>query len=592
MSFEPPPLPPPPLFGLERGHEESKKKCSLFPSLPLDHFSTLNKKKQFAEDEDDDEVDEAEAMEIYGGPVPGFGDGAAAEAAASAAAKVPVPPSSSGGVIRHPHANKFLEYVKARRVVTFKRLSEPKEAGFELELSGEMSYDDVTNALAAALRERAEKQAEEEEAEEPAEPKEKKKSSDGGGNSSASPPPPVDGDHVRLTQHNGYTGGPKPGPVRHRGVATLDAALVHYQTPSTTLYYEVIDMPLPQLELLKPLRVEWFPAGGVPVSHTLMLPRAATVADALRELAAKVGDDASPERRPFGLRLVEIYCSKIFKVFDPTDRVDTINDCYWTLRAEPVEEDEVVSFLSFFVFRRLFFFFSFSLSSLFFTFSLTILHPKTHSFSRQLFSSSSSSSTQEPLPADARMVHVYHFSVDAAAAPAVGAPMLAALSAGSAAATASPAAPAPAALLGPAAGGPASPHGDPFFVRVGDRETLADVKPRIRARLRGAGVAPASGGGGGGDGKKAATANAISDKEWASWKFAVCFANRSPEYLADDDVISSRLPAKQARGCNQGNDTSFLGLEHAAGAGGGRARGAARRGGGGGGGFEKAIKIH
>ena len=57
-------------------------------------------------------------------------------------------------------------------------------------------------------------------------------------------------------------------------------------------------------------------------------------------------------------------------------------------------------------------------------------------------------------------------------------------------------------------------------------------------------------------------------------------------------MISDRLPAKQPRGFNQGNDTCFLGLEHAAGAGGGRARGAARRGGGGGGGFEKAIKIH
>jgi len=84
----------------------------------------------------------------------------------------------------------------------------------------------------------------------------------------------------------------------------------------------------------------------------------------------------------------------------------------------------------------------------------------------------------------------------------------------------------------------------------------------------------------------------VSDKEWASWKFAVCFANRAPEYLEDSDVVSERLPAKQARGCNQGNDTCYLGLEHTAGAGGGRARGAARRGGGGGGGgFEKAIKI-
>ena len=196
------------------------------------------------------------------------------------------------------------------------------------------------------------------------------------------------------------------------------------------------------------------------------------------------------------------------------------------------------------------------------------------------------------------MVHVYHFSVDAAAAaPAAPAALAAVASAAASAAggAASPAAPpAPAPLLGPTAGGPASPHGDPFFVRIADHETLADVKPRIRARLRGAsGASGGSGGSGtGGNGKRKDTSG-VSDKEWASWKFALCFgSNRAPEYLEDGDVISARLPAKQARGCNQGNDTCFLGLEHAAGAGGGRARGAARRGAGGGGGFEKAIKIH
>lgn len=277
--------------------------------------------------------------------------GASAPPSASAAPSAAASGAAASTVVRHPHANKFLEYVKARRVVTFKRLSEPKEPGFELELSGEMGYDEVTAALAAALRARAAEGEQEGGGEGKGDEDKKKRSGDGNTTSSSAPPPlpppPIDGDHVRLTQHNGYTGGPKPSPVRHRGVATLDAALVHYQTPSTTLYYEVLDMPLPQLELLKPLRVEWFPAGGSPATHTLMLPREATVGDALSELALKVGDDAGHERRPHGLRLVEIYCSRIFKVFDAADRVDTINDCYWTLRAEPVEEDEVVRVESF-----------------------------------------------------------------------------------------------------------------------------------------------------------------------------------------------------------------------------------------------------
>jgi ubiquitin carboxyl-terminal hydrolase 7 len=45
--------------------------------------------------------------------------------------------------LRHPHADVYLRYIQHRRMVHFKRLEDPKEEGFTLELHKEMDYDQV-----------------------------------------------------------------------------------------------------------------------------------------------------------------------------------------------------------------------------------------------------------------------------------------------------------------------------------------------------------------------------------------------------------------------------------------------------------------
>lgn len=45
---------------------------------------------------------------------------------------------------RSTAALSYLDYVRQRRRVTFKRLEEPKEDGFVLELRQESSYDEVS----------------------------------------------------------------------------------------------------------------------------------------------------------------------------------------------------------------------------------------------------------------------------------------------------------------------------------------------------------------------------------------------------------------------------------------------------------------
>lgn len=273
--------------------------------------------------------------------------------------------------------------------------------------------------------------------------------------------------------------------------------------PDGVLYYEVLDMPLPALERLKPLRLEWLPPGGPAQTHTVRVPKEATVADALAALAAAVGPAAAGAKA--GLRLLEIFSHRVYKVFAPTDRVADINDAYWTLRAEPVEEDEA----------------------------------------------------EEALGGTGRIVMVCHFSVAGGGGGAAP---------GAAAAPAGAGSPPPPATTAPVSTGAVTTHGDPFFLRIDDGESLAAIKPRLRARLRAA----------------------VPDAEWASWRFASVAHLRPPEPLADGDEVSARF-GKQARGVSQGAEPIYLGLEHAD-------RGPRRRAGTGGGAgaglMERAVKIY
>ena len=88
---------------------------------------------------------------------------------------------------------------------------------------------------------------------------------------------------LRLTSHNCYSQQPKPQPIKYRGVDRLSDMLVHYNQvisvkfsefiissyyrmqvfllnffllqTSDILYYEVLDIPLPELQGLKTLKV-------------------------------------------------------------------------------------------------------------------------------------------------------------------------------------------------------------------------------------------------------------------------------------------------------------------------------------------------
>ncbi|KAF7815408.1 ubiquitin carboxyl-terminal hydrolase 12-like isoform X1 [Senna tora] len=72
------------------------------------------------------------------------------------------------------------------------------------------------------------------------------------------------------------------------------------------------------------------------VIHTIRLPKQSTVGDVLDDLKTKV-ELSHPNAE---LRLLEISYHKIYKVFPPNEKIENINDQYWTLRAEEIPEEE------------------------------------------------------------------------------------------------------------------------------------------------------------------------------------------------------------------------------------------------------------
>ncbi|KAF4369042.1 hypothetical protein F8388_013371 [Cannabis sativa] len=160
------------------------------------------------------------------------------------------------------------------QIVHFRALERPKEDDFCLELSKIHSYDDVVERVARQIG-------------------------------------LDDPSKIRLTAHNCYSQQPKPQPIKYRGVEHLSDMLVHYNQTSDILYYEVLDIPLPELQGLKNLKVAFHHATkDEVVIHNIRLPKQSTVGDVINELKTKV-ELSRPDAE---LRLLEVFYHKIYKI--------------------------------------------------------------------------------------------------------------------------------------------------------------------------------------------------------------------------------------------------------------------------------------
>ncbi|PWA13596.1 TRAF-like protein [Artemisia annua] len=72
------------------------------------------------------------------------------------------------------------------------------------------------------------------------------------------------------------------------------------------------------------------------VTHTISLPKQSTVADMINDLKTKV----ELSHKDAELRLVEVFYNKIYKIFQLNEKIENINDQYWTIRAEEIPEEQ------------------------------------------------------------------------------------------------------------------------------------------------------------------------------------------------------------------------------------------------------------
>ncbi|KAL7198012.1 hypothetical protein ACSBR2_020518 [Camellia fascicularis] len=114
---------------------------------------------------------------------------------------------------------------------------------------------------------------------------------------------------------------------------SLNPGVCFYFLLPIFLYYEVLDIPLPELQCLKTLKVAFHHATkDEVVIHNIRLPRQSTVGDVLDELKTKA-ELSHPDAE---LRLLEVFYHKIYKIFPLNEKNENIKDQYWTLWAEEV----------------------------------------------------------------------------------------------------------------------------------------------------------------------------------------------------------------------------------------------------------------
>eukprot|EP00238_Polyblepharides_amylifera_P000665 CAMPEP_0196572050 /NCGR_PEP_ID=MMETSP1081-20130531/2168_1 /TAXON_ID=36882 /ORGANISM="Pyramimonas amylifera, Strain CCMP720" /LENGTH=1108 /DNA_ID=CAMNT_0041889233 /DNA_START=195 /DNA_END=3521 /DNA_ORIENTATION=- len=300
----------------------------------------------------------------------------------------------------------FLEYIRYRQVVQFRKLEKPKEEGLVLELSKQNNYEEVTTRLAQELGLQ-------------------------------------DPTLLRLTGHNGYSHAPRPHPFKFYQTESLHDMLTHCHQLSDIMYYEVLDIPLPELERLKILKLNYHNKKTELVcDQVVRMPKESCVEHVLDHLKTQL---EFTHKLPNPLRMLEVCYHRIYKVFQLHEKIDSINDQYWILRVEEIPDEQL-----------------------------------------------------ELQPSD-RLINVYHFNRDTTHS--------------------------------------ATMHnfGEPFLFKIGEKETLAEVKQRIQAKLE------------------------VPDEEFEKWNFAFCSLGK-PEFLTDAEIVCERFASTRRDWGGQWE--YYLGLEH------------------------------
>ena len=214
--------------------------------------------------------------------------------------------------VEYPTVPSFMQYTSNKLDVRFRKLEDARrgsgaqesDSDIVIELGKDFSYDQIVSALAQGLN-------------------------------------LADPDRLRLSPYDTYTQQPKAA-VKHRGVERLSDLLQNYAQTTDIVFYEILSMPLPKLERMRFVGVDFFARGQI-ATHQVQVPmddESFTVLSLAQELSDKVVPESTvPVER---LRLLDVYHSKIRRVFEPADKMTDIIDKSLNLRLEEVPTADMV----------------------------------------------------------------------------------------------------------------------------------------------------------------------------------------------------------------------------------------------------------
>lgn len=153
----------------------------------------------------------------------------------------------------------------------------------------------------------------------------------------------VDPTHIRFFTVNATTGAPKM-PIR-RALNVSIAQLLNpnnyqhnLQTKADSLYYEVLDMSLAELDMKKSVKVTWLSEGITKAeTYDVLVNKQGHIEDLVQALTKKA--QISDEREGGRIRVYEIHNHRIFRELTSNYPVLSIND-YADLISERIPEEE------------------------------------------------------------------------------------------------------------------------------------------------------------------------------------------------------------------------------------------------------------
>jgi len=146
--------------------------------------------------------------------------------------------------------------------------------------------------------------------------------------------------YIRLTGHNTMLEQPKWEPFKRRPDLTLWEMLTWQGTlVSDVLYYELLEIPLAEIELKRAIKVQWYSIDLKPGEvHQFFVPKTGSVRDVLDQVAALHPSQPGGSGK---YRMLEVFNHKLYREFASDAPISTVMEYSYQAQTYRVEEKPI-----------------------------------------------------------------------------------------------------------------------------------------------------------------------------------------------------------------------------------------------------------